>query len=212
MSRRVRTKNLLTLFKHLGSLKSLKRTGWLDRGVPPEQVESVADHTTLTSLIAWLVALDDPGLDADRVLHLALLHDLAESIAGDPTPYEREEIPARHDSDGLRAFFSLRHARSTERVATKRASEEAAMEQLTGLMPDAAAAHVAALWREYEEQTTPEARFVKEVDMIEAFLQSRDYVDRFPDLPFEGFRLQVQEEITHPVLAAIRDERLSEQQ
>lgn len=204
-----RAHSLIALFGHLNDLKSLKRTGWLDRGVPPAEVESVADHTALTSMIGWLVALDDPDLDAPRVLQLALIHDLAESIAGDPTPYDREEIPAADDIRAVRAFFSVRHPRSAQSRLVKQIAEQAAMEHLTALMPNLAAAEVVALWQEYEEQSTPEARFVKQIDLLEAFLQSMDYVDRFPDLPFAGFRIQAQEEITHPVLAAIRDARLN---
>jgi putative hydrolase of HD superfamily len=205
-----RAHSLIALFGHLNDLKSLKRTGWLDRGVPPAEVESVADHTALTSMIGWLVALDDPDLDAARVLQLALIHDLAESIAGDPTPYDREQIPAATDIRAVRAFFSVRHPRSTQSRLVKQVAEQAAMEHLTGLMPNLAATEVVTLWQEYEEQTTPEARFVKQIDLLEAFLQSMDYVDRFPDLPFTGFRIQAQEEITHPVLAAIRDARLNQ--
>lgn len=201
---------LVALFGHLNDLKSLKRTGWLDRGVPAGEVESVADHTALTALIAWLVALGDPALDADRILKLALVHDLAESIAGDPTPYDRNEIPSTADAAERRAFFSVRHPRSAPSRATKQAAEDAAMDRLTNLMPDLAHDQITALWREYEAQATPEARFVKQVDLLEAFLQSCDYVERLPDLPFDGFRLQAVEEITHPVLSAIRDARLAD--
>jgi len=203
-----RARQLNALFDHLLHLKSLQRTGWLDRGVPPLEGESVADHTTLTALIAWLVALDDPDLDAGKVLQLALVHDLAESIAGDPTPYDRDEIPPASDPDAVRAFFSVRHPRSPESRARKEASEAEATQRLTSLMPDIAAASVTKLTAEYETGQTPEARFVKQVDLLEAFLQSRHYADRFPELPFEGFRLQAEQEITHPVLAAIRDDRL----
>jgi putative hydrolase of HD superfamily len=203
-----RAGQLNALFAHLHQLKSLKRTGWLDRGVPPEDAESVADHTTLTALIAWLVALDDPELDASRVLQLALVHDLAESIAGDPTPYEREEILPASDPAAVRAFFSVRHPRSAESRVRKQEAETAAMTRLTGLLPEIAADELAALWEEYEAQSSPEARFVKQVDLLEAFLQSREYAERFPDLPFDGFRLQAEQEISHPALVALRDDRL----
>jgi putative hydrolase of HD superfamily len=200
-----RAGQLHALFAHLLHLKSLKRTGWLDRGVPPEEVESVADHTTLTALIAWLVALDDPDLDANRVLQLALVHDLAESIAGDPTPYERDEIPPASDPAAVRAFFSVRHPRSAASRERKEQTEADAMIRLAGLLPEIAAGELAALWEEYEGQSTVEARFVKQVDLLEAYLQSRDYAERFPELPFDGFGLQAEQEITHPVLVGIRD-------
>jgi putative hydrolase of HD superfamily len=200
--------DLVALFGHLADLKRLKRTGWLDRGVPRAEVESVADHSLLTAVIAYVVACDDSELDASRVLALAAIHDLAESITGDPTPYDAASVPPATEVDALKAFFSVLHLRSAESKDLKRQREDEAMEMLISMMPVSSATTFRELWREYETQATAEARFVKQVDLLEAFLQSRDYADRYPDLPFDGFRLQALQEITHPVLARVRDARL----
>lgn len=206
------TTSLVTFFRHIGDLKRLKRTGWLDRGVPAAEVESVADHSLLTGILAWVVACDDTQLDADRVLKLAIMHDLVESISGDPAPYDQEDVPAADDTERLRAFFSVRHARSAASSEQKHVAETAAMAQLLALLPDGASARLRKLWDEYEAQESAESRFVKQVDRLEAFLQSRDYTEHFPGLPFDGFRLQALEEIAHPSLIAIRDARLAASQ
>jgi 5'-deoxynucleotidase YfbR-like HD superfamily hydrolase len=65
------------------------------------------------------------------------------------------------------------------------------------------------LWQEYEAQSTPEARFVKQVDRLEAFLQSRTYAAADPDLPLWGFSDMAAKEIDHPALTAIRDAALA---
>jgi len=202
------TSDLVALFGKIAELKRLKRTGWLDRGVPSEDVESVADHSFTNAAISWVVACNDTSLNADRVLKLAMIHDLAESISGDPAPYDSGEVPSSSDPGALRAFFSVRHTRSAARSTSKRLVEDAAMRQLIALMPEVSGECMRDLWDEYELQQSAESQFVKQVDRLEAFLQSRDYVDRFPGLPFDGFRLQALEEITHPVLARVRDERL----
>lgn len=199
--------SLATLLTTLGELKRQKRTGWLDRGVPPAAVESVADHSLLTAITAYVVACDASDLRTDRVLALAVVHDLVEAITGDPPPYGADDVPA--DPVARRAFFRVRHPRSAESRAAKQQAEAAAMAQLLAQMPPGAASTFRALWEEYEERATPEARFVKEVDLLEAFLQSRRYAEQFPELPFDGFRLQALEELTHPALCAIRDEVLS---
>jgi len=62
---------LASLFRTLGNLKRIRRTGWVDRGVPTDDVESVADHSFLTAIVAWVVASDNSDLDADRVLKRA---------------------------------------------------------------------------------------------------------------------------------------------
>ena len=74
----------------IGRLKEVPRTGWLDRDIPVEETESVADHSFGVAMLAWLLAPDE--LDRLRVVELALIHDLAESVVGDVTPYDREML------------------------------------------------------------------------------------------------------------------------
>lgn len=206
------TTDLLTLFRALEHLKRTRRTGWMDRGIPPPEVESVADHTLMTALIAWILASEDRTLDASRVLKLAIIHDMAEALVGDRPPYEPHEIPSPDNPEALRAFFSVRHLRSPENAAAKRRDEAAAAVQLMDLMPGILSVEIEALWEEYEAQRTLEARFVKEVDRLEAFLQSRSYLARHPDVPVWGFADMAAKEITHPLLAAVRDAALADEE
>jgi putative hydrolase of HD superfamily len=203
-----RTSDLLELFRTLQNLKRIKRTGWLDRGIPHDETESVADHSLMTALIAWTIALDDPELDADRVLKLAVVHDLAEAIVGDIPPYAPEEIPDRNDIEALRTFFSVRRVASPEAQAEKHHAEQEAARQIFGHLPDSIRGEIRSLWEEYEHRSTQEARFVKDVDRLEAFLQSRSYQREHPDVPLEGFTDMALQALEHPSLKAIRDEEL----
>lgn len=198
---------LVALLQHLLQLKATPRTGWLDRGVPPAETESIADHVLLTALTGWVTA--GPDLDRDRVLKLALVHDLAEAITGDPPPYPPEAVPPRDDPAALRAFFSRNHVRDAAAKAAKDRAEADAMTTLRALMPAGVATEIGTLWEEYEAQATPEARFVKDLDRFEAFLQARAYARRHPDLPLDGFTAMAQEEIATPALAALRDALLA---
>jgi len=199
------TRGLAALFRTIQELKRVKRTGWVDRGVPLADVESVADHSCLTALIAWIAALDDPALDPERVLKLAMIHDLAESITGDSPPYEARDVPDRSDAGGRREFFRVRHVRSTENKRAKRAAEGEAFARLANGMSPEARAEFTSLWDEYEAQSAPEARFVKQVDTLEAYLQARHYARQYPELPLWGFTDMAEHEIDHPTLTTIRD-------
>ncbi len=199
------TPDLPGLLRIFAELKCVRRTGWVDRGVPPDEVESVADHSLLTALTAWIAAAGDDTLDRDRVLKLALVHDLAEALIGDAPPYDPEDVPDRADVGAVRAFFSVRHLRSPANAAAKRAAERDAVGRLLALMPGSIAPEFRELWEEYDAQATPEARFVKQVDRLEAFLQARRYAGDHPDLPLWGFTDMAEREIDHPALVAIRD-------
>lgn len=201
-------KQVADLWKTLYQLKSIPRTGWVDRGIPANEAESVADHSYFTMLIAWIVAQSDDSLDANRVLQLALIHDAAEAIAGDIPPYDPEDIPT--DPEERRAFFAVQLNRSPENKARKEAIEAEAATRLISMLPTSLLPVWQDLWREYEQQETSEARLVKQVDRLEAFIQSRVYADHYPDAPVIGFADMARKAIDHPLLIEIRDAFLAE--
>ncbi|TVR05333.1 MAG: HD family hydrolase, partial [Spirochaetaceae bacterium] len=129
-------------------LKDESRIGWQIRGVVDP--ESVADHSWATALLCLLYA-DKAGVNRDHAVAMALVHDLAESVTGD--------VATRvHDAD---------RAVST---AEKQQRERAAMD---GLAPEPHA--VRALWDEYEAAETNEARFVRDMNLVDMCLQALCY-------------------------------------
>jgi len=142
----------LTSYLRLMRLKRLYRQGWLKRGLPEGLCESVAEHSFGTALLALLVAgtAGDGGslgkVDASRAAVLALVHELGESYAGDITPV-----------DGVSPAEKLRLER------------EAILRALDG-HPDLE--WFVSLWEEFEEGSTPEARFVCQLDRLEMGLQA----------------------------------------
>lgn len=191
---------LVRFLRLAGALKRTKRTGWIDRGMPAAQVESVADHSFRVALLAWAAAAADPELDRDRVLLLALIHDLAEAVTGDVTPYDLDP-----DVGDQAAFLNRRHLPSAERAAARRATEAAAIAELSRELPELLRAEIAELWRELEGHETPEAQFVKQADKLETYLQSVEYAAEHPGLPVDSFAAEVAEVIDIPPLVSLRD-------
>ncbi|KAE8673242.1 hypothetical protein F3Y22_tig00111799pilonHSYRG00052 [Hibiscus syriacus] len=70
-------------------LKTTKRKGWINHGI--KGPESVADHMFRMALMA-LIASDLPGVNRERCIKIAIVHDIAEAIVGDITPSCAEEI------------------------------------------------------------------------------------------------------------------------
>jgi putative hydrolase of HD superfamily len=213
MSTRV-AESLLGLAQFASKLKSVPRTGWLDRGVPPLVVESVADHSLGVALLAWGCALqrraEGVAIDPERVLMLAILHDLAEAETGDVPPYDPAAIPDTHEPAARRAFLETRHRRDPDRDAAKRSDEDAAVRELLNTLPGATRSALEEVWDDLRQGTSSEARFVKQVDRLETFLQSRSYLRADPTFPMASFRQEVFESIDDPLLSAIRDAALAD--
>lgn len=151
--------SLLSLLDAGNDLKRLPRTGWLLAGVRP--AESVADHSYATALLALALAESinlNPAahglaapLNIERLLRLALLHDLAESQVTD--------LPKR----------------ATQRLsrAAKLAAEAAAFEEIVAGAPFADAWR--ALHAEYAAAESAEARLVRDADKLEMVHQALRY-------------------------------------
>jgi putative hydrolases of HD superfamily len=203
---------LLRLAQFAVKLKSIPRTGWLDRGIPPLQVESVADHSLVVALLAWSCALqrraEGVAINPERVLTLAILHDLAEAEIGDLTPYDPAAIPDENEPAARRAFLETRHRRDPVRDAAKRVEEDAAIRELLATLPSATRSALQEVWDDLRLGESSEARFVKQVDHLETFLQSQRYLLGDPTLPMASFRQEVFESIDDPLLSAIRDAAL----
>ncbi|KAJ2787242.1 hypothetical protein H4R21_007122, partial [Coemansia helicoidea] len=65
-------------------LKRTKRTGWINSGIAGP--ESIADHMYRMGIMALLV--EDAMVDRTRCVKMSIVHDLAESLAGDITPFD----------------------------------------------------------------------------------------------------------------------------
>ncbi|GAB6063410.1 HD domain-containing protein [Deferrisoma palaeochoriense] len=128
-----------------GMLKRTPRTGWQFLG---SGTESVAEHAYRTTLIAYVLAQLSPGIDVDRVVRMALLHDLTEARTGDLNYMNQKYV---------------------------RADEDRATEDLTRGLPFGS--EVAELLREFRAQSTPEAVLAKDADHLEMLLQLKEHLD-----------------------------------
>ncbi|KAJ0091526.1 hypothetical protein Patl1_14437 [Pistacia atlantica] len=144
------------------SLKTTKRAGWIRRDV--KDPESIADHMYRMGLMGLIMA-DIPGIDRDKLgiicfyfysfyqcIKMAIVHDIAEAIVGDITP-----------SDGISK-------------AEKSQREREALDHMCKLLGgEARAKEISELWMEYEENSSAEAKIVKDFDKVEMILQALEY-------------------------------------
>jgi len=142
---------LVDLMVESTTLKWMPRSGWQMRGVP--NPESVAEHSFGVALVALALAdaLPVEGLDLEKVLVMALLHDLAEVRLTDLPASAARLLP-----EGV-----------------KRRAEAAAIAELLAPLPTAG--RWRALWQEYEDQASPEGRLVRDADRLELMCQCLHY-------------------------------------
>lgn len=195
---------LLRFVRAIGRLKTLRRQGWIDRGVC--EPESVADHSFRLALMAWVLAQRRPDLDATRAMLLALVHDAAEAIAGDRTPFDAALQAGAEPA----VLFRQRPVYDPEAEARKTAAERAALRELAALLPAPVGERLIETWEEYEAALTAEARFVRQLDKLETVLQALEYRERQPDLIIDSFILGALDEVTDRSLRELLEQALAE--
>jgi putative hydrolase of HD superfamily len=151
----------IDFFEHVGKLKNAVRAGWVLRDV--QRPESVADHSYRMAMMTQLLHTE-PGIDASRCVQIALVHDLAEALVGDITPFDN--IPPDE-----------KHRREREALET-------IVQSLRG---HPSAALIQAAYLEYEAAATPEARMVKDLDKLDMVLQALEYERQQPAVDLAGF-------------------------
>ena len=144
------TSRLLEIILECNELKTIPRMGWRVRGVT--NGESVAEHSYAVALVSMLLA-DRLGIEVDRekLLMIALIHDLPEHMLGDI------------------------HAPASRILGedVKEAAELRIMERLFSELEGGG--DYVALWKEFAERSSVEGRIVRAVDKLEMFTQAYQY-------------------------------------
>ena len=109
--------------------------------------ENDAEHSWHMALMAYILKeYANEEVDIAKVMLMCLIHDIVEIDAGDTYAY---------DTDGAR---------------TKKARENAAKIRLFSILPEKQCEEFTALFDEFEECETPEARFAHAMDILQPLM------------------------------------------
>ena len=172
-------KNLLGQLQFLREaerLKSVLRSAHTSTGRP----ESTAEHSWRLCLMAMTFEQELGPLDMYKLLKMCIIHDLGEAIHGDIPAIDKGAHP------------------------DKSAQEKNDLLQLSQTLEPAQQDALLALWQEYEDAASPEARAVKALDKLETILQHNQ--GQNPANFDYGFNLSYGRQYTDatPLFAALR--------
>lgn len=148
--------NVLDFAEVVGKLKKIKRSGWVRIGVADS--ENVADHIFRLSIFA-LATAHELKIDQKKIVRMALVHDLAESIVGDIVTDRGGNIVGSEE---------------------KHLKEKQAIESILGNLKDGR--EFINLWDEFEHQESREAKILKQLDRLEMVMTALEYEKDVSDL------------------------------
>ncbi len=145
----MQTDNLLKQVRFIKEIDKLKYIQRKTRLFNSERPENDAEHSWHLAVMTIVLAEhSDRPIDILKVLKMVLIHDIVEIDAGDTFIYDNTKS----------------HTNSEEElVAAKR---------IFGLLPTEQGEEYIAIWKEFEEGLSEEAKFARSMDRFEPLLQN----------------------------------------
>jgi putative hydrolases of HD superfamily len=134
----------LAFLLEVDALKSVVRRNYVADG---SRLENTAEHSWTLALMAVVLAEHavEP-VDVGKVVQMVVVHDLVEVDAGDTYIYDDAALAGQAEREALAA------------------------DRIFGLLPDDQGPALRALWEEFEDGDSAEARFARAVDRMAGFL------------------------------------------
>jgi len=136
----------ISFIKEIDKLKYIQRKTKLFNSDRPENDAEHSWHLAMMTIV--LAEHSDKPIDVLKVLKMVLIHDIVEIDAGDTFIYDSTKSHTNTDEELIAA------------------------ERIFGLLPTEQAEEFIAIWKEFEESTTDEAKFAKSMDRFEPLLQN----------------------------------------
>lgn len=107
--------------------------------------ESVAEHSFMTTLMAFFMKDEFPEADMDKVIRMCIIHDLGEAFTGDIPAFEKTEENEQNEEQLLFSWVNT--------------------------LPESYRAEMLALYDEMAKRESLEAKIYKAIDGLEALIQ-----------------------------------------
>lgn len=191
-------KDILNFLIEVGKLKGKKRRGWMMHGI--KDAETTAEHIFHLVILVWALGKKNK-LNLERVIKMALVHDLCEVYAPDLTPYD-PLLPKdkKKAMEVLKKWPRFTPALKKEKEKKKSKMEEVALCKLISKLPDELKIEMRGLWFEFSKGLSREARFVRQADKMISMLQGLMYWKRYGKIQYRLWIRWIKEIIDDPVL------------
>lgn len=197
---------ILNFFIEIGKLKKMPRRGWVIRDI--KNPESIAEHTFRVAIMAWILGdRKKKNFNMEKLIKMALIHDLCEVYAGDTTPYDSILPKSKKERQKLMKTWPRFSAQEREHLAAEKYKrEKAGLEGLIKDLPLHIKHEIKTLWLDYEKGMSAEGRFFKQTDRMESFLQAVEYWKAYKKPPQKPYWIQAKELYDDPILLEFIDQ------
>lgn len=133
--------NQIKFIKEIDKMKTVLRQNWV---IDKSKQEDDAEHSWHAATLAMIFSeYAKPTVNVDRSIKMLLIHDLVEVYAGDTPCFDREVVETQNER------------------------ELAAADKLYSILDGSQGEELKALWLEFDEEKTDDARYAAAIDHIQ---------------------------------------------
>jgi len=165
--------NILNFLLEVGKLKRLHRLYWLLREV--KNPETVAGHIFTVALMTWALGRET-NLNQEKLLKMALVHEISAVYTGDTTPYDRilpKDLQKRKEI--LKKMIRLSKEKKEKIFFKDYKEEKKTLGKLTSKLSPELKKEIVQLWQEYRTKSSPEGHFLSQINILAVLLQALLY-------------------------------------
>lgn len=141
-----RFRNQMTFLVEIDRMKTILRRNLIADGSKRENDAEHSWHFAMMAMVLEEYAAEKKHINFDRVLRMALVHDLVEVYAGDTFCYDQEGNQS------------------------KAQREQEAADRLFGILPQEQGMEYRKLWEEFDAMDTPDSRYAAAIDRLQPFV------------------------------------------
>jgi putative hydrolase of HD superfamily len=152
--------------------------------------------------MSWILASrKNSKIDLEKLIKMALVHDLCDVYSGGMTPYDSILPKNKKKRQKLLKTWPRFSDEERKNIAEdKFKKEEESLEKLVKDLPPKLKQEMKNLWLDSEKGLSREGRFLKHADRIESFLQASEYWKNDKKFPLGPFWTEARELHDDPVL------------
>jgi putative hydrolase of HD superfamily len=169
---------ILDFILEIGKLKRMPRLYWILRGI--ENPETVAGHIFTLAIMAWVFGKEKKELNQEKLLKMALCHELSAVYTGDTTPYDRILPEDKKEREKILKKMIRLSRKEKEWIFLKDyRAEKKALEKLTKKLDPFLKREILGLWHEYRMRSSLEAKFLGQLNTLAVLLQALFYEKKY---------------------------------
>lgn len=154
--------------------------------------------------MSWVLGKEKKiNFNIERIIKLALIHDLCELYVGDITPYDLAKGLPKDKKKWPQLFDKWPRFTKLEKIKhfnEKLRKEKASLKKIIKKLPEEAQNEFLCLWEDYAYGKSKEARFTYQVNRLETLLQALEYAREDKKRPYNSWWIGSKEKIDDPIL------------